>query len=116
MCSKRCNTFSETNHDHSSNNKSSLVQCRGFTPALAGLKHEVNSRHSELPRENPGSKWPKTSFGAVKDNQRLTPENLSVLMDLCRQVTSSHVSRTLDHAAAKKAINIKYSGTVQGFQ
>lgn len=81
-----------------------IVQCRGFSPALAGFKQEVNSKHSELPRENPGSKWPKTSFGAVKDNQRLTPENLSALMDLCRQVTSSYVSRTLDRAAVNKRL------------
>ena len=65
------------------------MQYRGFSPALAGLKHELNSRHSELPRENPGSKWPKTSVGALKDNQRLTPEHLSVLLKLCRQVLSA---------------------------
>ncbi|KAL0029394.1 hypothetical protein WJX77_004302 [Trebouxia sp. C0004] len=57
---------------------------RGFSPALAGLKQELNSKNPELPRENPGSKWPKTSFGALKDNQRLTPEHLSVLLKLCR--------------------------------
>lgn len=62
---------------------------KGFSPALAGLKHELNSRHSELPRENPGSKWPKTSVGALKDNQRLTPEHLSVLLKLCRSFNES---------------------------
>ncbi|DBA97851.1 TPA: hypothetical protein ACH3X3_012715 [Trebouxia sp. C0006] len=60
------------------------MQYRGFSPALAGLKQELNSKHPELPRENSGSKWPKTSLGALKDNQRLTPEHLSVLLKLCR--------------------------------
>ncbi|DBA70060.1 TPA: hypothetical protein ACH3X2_012307 [Trebouxia sp. C0005] len=65
------------------------MQYRGFSPALAGLKQELNSKHPELPRENPGSKWPKSSLGALRDNQRLTPEHLSVLLKLCRSFDES---------------------------
>lgn len=62
-----------------------LLKRRGFPPALAQYKSSLNSLCPELPKENPGSKWPKTSLGALKDHQRLTPEQLSVLMALCRQ-------------------------------
>ena len=61
-------------------------QCRGFSPALTKLKEDINLQHPELPQENPGSRWPKTSLGALKDGQRLTPDDLRILTDLCRQV------------------------------
>lgn len=37
-----------------------------------------------LPRENPGSRWPKTSLGALKDGARLTPEQLQTLNAICK--------------------------------
>ena len=77
---------------------SDALQCRGFSPALTKLKEELSEQHPELPRENPGSRWPKTSLGALRDDQRLTPGNLRTLMDLCRQVNPlnpQHV--TSDH-------------------
>lgn len=40
--------------------------------------------HPTLPKENPGSKWPKTSLGAVRDGKRLTPEQLELLLRICR--------------------------------
>ena len=57
---------------------------RGFPPALVRLKQQLDRRHGSLPKENPGSKWPKTSLGAVKDGYRLTPEQLHTLLRICR--------------------------------
>lgn len=37
-----------------------------------------------LPKENPGSRWPKTSLGALKDGARLTPDQLDKLNAICK--------------------------------
>jgi hypothetical protein len=57
---------------------------RGFPPALVRLKQHLDRRHGSLPKENPGSKWPKTSLGAVKDKCRLDPQQLDSLLRICR--------------------------------
>ena len=41
--------------------------------------------HPTLPKENPGSRWPKTSLGALKDKKRLTPDQLALLLRICRE-------------------------------
>ena len=51
---------------------------------LVQLKQAVSAMHPSLPRENPGSKWPKTSLGAVKDRKRLTPAQLEKLIAICK--------------------------------
>ena len=51
---------------------------------LVQLKQAVSAMHPSLPRENPGSKWPKTSLGAVKDRRRLTPAQLETLITICK--------------------------------
>ncbi|KAK9903307.1 hypothetical protein WJX75_002515 [Coccomyxa subellipsoidea] len=60
---------------------------RGFPPALVRLKQHLDRRHGSLPKENPGSKWPKTSLGAVKDKCRLDPQQLDSLLRICREET-----------------------------
>lgn len=57
---------------------------RGFPPALVCLKQQIGDYYSSLPKENPGSKWPKTSLGALKEGRRLTPEQLKTLNATCR--------------------------------
>ncbi|GBF97525.1 hypothetical protein Rsub_10448 [Raphidocelis subcapitata] len=56
----------------------------GFPPALVTLKDDVSSFYSCLPRENPGSRWPKATLGALRDGRRLTPQELAALKDVCR--------------------------------
>ncbi len=58
--------------------------CRGFPPALVNLKQQLSEHHPTLPKENPGSRWPKTSLGALKDGTRLTPDQLNTLLAICR--------------------------------
>ena len=61
----------------------------GFPPALVDLKERIERAHPCLPRESPGSKWPKTTLAALKDGQRLTPQQLEVLSELCRQESAA---------------------------
>ena len=63
--------------------------CRGFPLALKDLKNNVDRVLPGLPKENPGSMWPKTTLAPLKDGRRLTPEQLKLLMDICKCVPHS---------------------------
>ncbi|CAL5222100.1 g4409 [Coccomyxa viridis] len=58
---------------------------RGFPPAITQLKGVFERMHPTLPKENPGSRWPKTSLGALRDAKRLTPDQLKLLLKICRE-------------------------------
>ncbi|CAK0786704.1 hypothetical protein CVIRNUC_009918 [Coccomyxa viridis] len=58
---------------------------RGFPPAITQLKTVLERMHPTLPKENPGSRWPKTSLGALRDRKRLTPHQLDLLLRICRE-------------------------------
>ncbi len=51
---------------------------------LCQLKQRLSHTYPSLPKENPGSRWPKTSLAALKDNQRLTPDQLERLVAICK--------------------------------
>ena len=57
---------------------------RGFPPAIVELKRAMGEAAPGLKPENPGSRWPKTSLGALGDRARLTPEQLGRLNAICR--------------------------------
>jgi len=61
----------------------------GFPPALAQLKRTVRGSFEALPPENPGSKWPKTTLGCVKDGKRLTPAQLETLDHICQECSAA---------------------------
>lgn len=73
----------------------------GFTPELARLKQGIEQLQLGLPRESPGSKWPKTSLACLKDQQRLTPQQLGTLSRLCTTWSKNlqGMQIALDHAA-----------------
>ncbi|KAK9815519.1 hypothetical protein WJX72_004976 [[Myrmecia] bisecta] len=58
---------------------------RGFPTALITLKAALQRHHPALATENSGSKWPKTTLGAIKDKKRLMPEQLTKLMAVCAE-------------------------------
>lgn len=60
---------------------------RGFPDPILQLKQRISEMFPGLPPENPGSKWPKTSLGALKDGQRLTPDQLATLKQVCAEVS-----------------------------
>eukprot|EP00192_Tetraselmis_astigmatica_P021737 CAMPEP_0117659398 /NCGR_PEP_ID=MMETSP0804-20121206/6412_1 /TAXON_ID=1074897 /ORGANISM="Tetraselmis astigmatica, Strain CCMP880" /LENGTH=292 /DNA_ID=CAMNT_0005466055 /DNA_START=74 /DNA_END=952 /DNA_ORIENTATION=- len=55
----------------------------GFPPPLVMLKQGIMDAFPSLPAENPGSKWPKTSLGCLKEGKRLSPEDLTRLNRIC---------------------------------
>jgi hypothetical protein len=62
----------------------------GFPPQLASLKASLAEAHGEaLPKESPGSRWPKTSLGCMRDGRRLTPEELQTLLRACREESAA---------------------------
>jgi len=62
----------------------------GFPPALVELKQRIELAHGHcLPRESPGSKWPKTTLAALKDGKRLTPHQLEKLNELCARESAA---------------------------
>ena len=63
-----------------------LVLLRGFAPELEKLKEELSSTFPCLPRENPGSLWPKTSLAALEEGRRLTPDQFTSLRTICRSI------------------------------
>ena len=60
------------------------VAYRAFTPPLAELKARITAGHPALPPEAPGSRWPKTSLGCLKDGVTLTKEQFETLNNLCK--------------------------------
>eukprot|EP00884_Botryococcus_braunii_P000199 jgi/Botrbrau1/1017/Bobra.114_1s0055.1 len=75
---------------------------RGFPPALLQLKQDIGDRLGGLPRENPGSLWPKCSLGALRDNKRLDPQQLALLNRICLEESASFADEgsaiLVDHA------------------
>jgi hypothetical protein len=62
----------------------------GFPPQLSALKSALADAHGDaLPKESPGSRWPKTSLGSVRDGKRLTPEQLTALLGVCREESAA---------------------------
>ncbi|CAK9857551.1 unnamed protein product [Sphagnum jensenii] len=55
----------------------------GIPPSLLHLKEHIDEEYPGLVKENPGSKWPKTSLACLRDNQRLSMEQLQRLHDIC---------------------------------
>lgn len=56
---------------------------KGFSPVLLNIKKTIASLIPCLHRENPGSRWPKTTLGALCDNITLTLDHLVTLRDIC---------------------------------
>ena len=58
---------------------------QGFPPVLADLKRRIAETFPALPPEKPGSKWPKTTLGCLKEGARLTPDQLRTLTQLSKK-------------------------------
>eukprot|EP00850_Spirogloea_muscicola_P002714 SM000010S04352 [mRNA] locus=s10:1079419:1087306:+ [translate_table: standard] len=58
---------------------------QGIPPAFEELKLAIEGLSPAVVRENPGSKWPKTSLACLRDGARLSPYQLVALRHICRQ-------------------------------
>lgn len=56
----------------------------GWSPAVKDLKDRISRAHPTLPKESPGSQWPKTSIGCLRDGVTLTKDQFSALASLCK--------------------------------
>ena len=73
----------------------------GFTPQLASIKRALNDSELPLCRESFGSKWPKTTLGAVADDAPpLTAAQLAALKALCLRHSQNFTGCTVPVRAA----------------
>ena len=56
---------------------------QGFTPTLLDVKKELVQKISGIKPENPGSKWPKTTLGVLRDGEKLSLDDLCLLRKIC---------------------------------
>ena len=75
---------------------------QGFPPVLAGLKRRIAETFPALPPDKPGSKWPKTTLGCLKEGARLTPDQLRKLTQLCERWV---IGRSVDYTARESGLS-----------
>lgn len=63
----------------------------GFSRSLLQMKAEIDQRVPELKRENPGSRWPKTTLACLRDSKELSREQVDDLRNLCIKHSNSLV-------------------------
>jgi hypothetical protein len=62
---------------------------QGFSPTLLEIKKEIDEKNKYdkkvlgLKEENSGSKWPKTTLGAIQDDKCLDRKDLDTLRKIC---------------------------------
>jgi hypothetical protein len=61
---------------------------QGFSPSLAALKRKIAEVLHHLPPEAPGSRWPKTSLGALPDERPLSLDELRRLRTVCDRMSA----------------------------
>lgn len=59
---------------------------RGFSPALQEVKRQVEAAVPGLKPENPGSRWPKTTLGALRDGRSLSLPEAWALRRICDEL------------------------------
>ncbi|KAG6543129.1 hypothetical protein Mapa_015378 [Marchantia paleacea] len=57
----------------------------GIPASILQIKRDVDQELQGVVRENPGSKWPKTSLACLRDDKVLTLEQLSKLRRICSE-------------------------------
>lgn len=61
---------------------------QGYPPSLLNVKKEINDRLPGLREENEGTKWPKTTLGALRDDRTLSWEEMFRLREICDSCNS----------------------------
>ncbi|KAJ3020063.1 UNVERIFIED_CONTAM: hypothetical protein HDU68_010361 [Siphonaria sp. JEL0065] len=63
----------------------------GFPSEIVDLKQRITTDFgNKLPNENPGSKWPKMSLAALKENAKpLTQEQVDQVTAICEQMSAN---------------------------
>ena len=72
----------------------------GFSPTLLAIKQDLEAHVPGLQEENPGSRWPKTTLGALREGQQLAWEDVLALRDIC-----DDVNRTIERNNAPLTVD-----------
>ncbi|HUU85166.1 MAG TPA: hypothetical protein VM243_16825 [Phycisphaerae bacterium] len=59
---------------------------RGFSRVLSEIKQEIQEKIPGIKHENPGSRWPKTTLGALRDDVTLSWDDLDKLRRICDEL------------------------------
>lgn len=76
----------------------------GFSATILKIKDKLDKSISGISNENEGSKWPKTTLGALKDGKILSKENLYLLRDICDE-SNKELQDKCDLAIAVETIH-----------
>ncbi len=57
----------------------------GFSRTLLSIKQKIEEEIPGLTPENPGSKWPKTSLGCLREHVKLSDNQVRKLRKICEQ-------------------------------
>jgi hypothetical protein len=57
----------------------------GFTPSLLEIKKSIGDCLPGLGKENPGTKWPKTTLGSLRDDKTLSLDDMLKLRKICNK-------------------------------
>ncbi|BBM96726.1 hypothetical protein MPTK1_1g00170 [Marchantia polymorpha subsp. ruderalis] len=66
----------------------------GIPNSILQIKRDVDQELQGVVRENPGSKWPKTSVACLRDDKVLTLEQLSKLRRICSEESPALAAST----------------------
>lgn len=63
-----------------------VLAYKGFSNTIVNIKSEIEKTIHNLEEEKPGSKWPKTSLGALAENRILKMQDFKTLYMICEKV------------------------------
>ena len=66
-------------------NSVATLAYRGFSRTFLAVKRGIEEGIPGLKPENPGSKWPKTALGCLRESVELTEDQVVILRDICVQ-------------------------------
>jgi hypothetical protein len=81
---------------------------RGFSPTLLSVKRHVEASLPWLAAERPGSRWPKTTLGALRDGRTLAWEEAIRLREVCDAMDAA--IRAPDAALEVRDLTVVRSG------
>lgn len=80
----------------------------GFSKGILDLKASLEARFPSLPSENEGSKWPKTTFGALNQGRVLTLAELSSIRELCDRYNDLITAASPEHLKIEALTYVQY--------
>jgi hypothetical protein len=80
----------------------------GFSKSILDMKASLEARFPSLPAENEGSKWPKTTLGALNQGRVLTLAELASIRDLCDRHNALFTAEPSEHLKIDALTYVQY--------